>query len=199
MTFRPEYEQALTLIGRAFYAVTAQGHRSPVLVGGAAVEYHTGSAVMSGDFDVVTPWQKLLEEELQNLGFTAPVGVGRPARGVMHPDLLIGVEVVSGPLFDGRVAEDSDRLVVVAVEGGEVVMVGAEDLIADRMGQYNSAPQKVPEMLEQAIYVYELAENLDCEYLDRRIREETVNDFGLSDMLRLSDEIRNATATGESD
>lgn len=43
-------------------------------VGGGAVEFYTGSAVMTGDIDVTTPMQPELEEELHKLGFVRPSG-----------------------------------------------------------------------------------------------------------------------------
>lgn len=188
MGFRPEYTKALELLALAFEALRKQGFGRPVLVGGAAVEFYTNSDIISGDFDIVTPHQRALEEELLKLGFTRPNQAGQLHRGVHHPDLLIGVEVVSGQLFDSL--SDRDRHTIIDLATGKIEVIAAEDIIADRMGQYNSDPKGVPEMLAQARYVYNLAEIEDLEYLDRRIREETANDFGLSDMLELSDENR---------
>jgi hypothetical protein len=53
-TYRPEIVEALNLLAAAFNDVVAAGYARPVLVGGAAVEFYTGGAVVSGDFDVVT-------------------------------------------------------------------------------------------------------------------------------------------------
>ncbi|WP_430426883.1 hypothetical protein [Parasphingorhabdus sp.] len=53
--FRPEYEAALQLFAKVSEAMKAKGLNAPVLVGGAAVELYTGSAVTTGDFDIVTP------------------------------------------------------------------------------------------------------------------------------------------------
>lgn len=190
MAFRHEYTKALELLAQACEALHMQGFERPVLVGGAAVEFYTNSDVVSGDFDVITPHQKALEVELLKLGFTRPDHPGQLHRGVHHPEFLIGVEVVSGQVFDGL--SDCDRHTIIDLATGKIEVISAEDIIADRMGQYNSAPNGVPEMLEQARYVYNLAEIQDLEYLDRRIREETANDFGLSEMLELIDENRHA-------
>ncbi len=53
MVYRREFVEALVLLADAFERVVASGHARPVLVGGAAVEFYTGGAVVSGDFDVV--------------------------------------------------------------------------------------------------------------------------------------------------
>jgi hypothetical protein len=63
-TYRPEYLEALRLLADAFGDVVGAGFMRPVLVGGAAVEFYTGSAVVSGDFDVVTDAQRELEQAL---------------------------------------------------------------------------------------------------------------------------------------
>jgi hypothetical protein len=62
--FRPEFIEALTLLARACSDLEAKGFQRPVLVGGAAVEFHTGSAVVSGDFDFVTADQREFEDVL---------------------------------------------------------------------------------------------------------------------------------------
>jgi hypothetical protein len=99
--FRPEFIQALTLLARASDDVVAQGYTRPVLVGGAAVEFHTGSAVTSGDFDFVSPSQTAFEEALISYGFRREDRRHHLLRGLYHPDFGLGVEVVSGSLFDG--------------------------------------------------------------------------------------------------
>lgn len=69
MPYRPEFIEALKLLGRAFDAVVARGIERPVIVGGAAVEYCTAGDIMSGDFDLTTSFQEEVEEELVNVGF----------------------------------------------------------------------------------------------------------------------------------
>ena len=48
------------------------------------------------------------------------------------------------------------------------------------MGQYVSTDTRVPEMLDQAIKMFRLADRLDENYLDKRIREETAGELGLA-------------------
>ena len=57
MSYRPEFEEALRLFGRASEAMKARGFLAPVLVGGAAAEIYSNSAINTGDFDIVTGGQ----------------------------------------------------------------------------------------------------------------------------------------------
>ena len=181
-TYRPEFLEALKLLAAAFEEVVSGGYKRPVLVGGAAVEFYTGGAVVTGDFDVVTDAQQELEQALLRQGFERPAGPGVLLRGVIHPRLKIGVEVVSGALFDG--AADETRLRMIPFDAGEVAIPPVEDMIADRIGQYQANPAGHREMLEQAIILYRIATSdlegaLDRAYLDRRIRQETLEECGL--------------------
>lgn len=54
--------------------------------------------------------------------------------------------------------------------------ISVEDLIADRMGHYASGTAH--DRLQQAQVLFRLHPSLDKVYLDRRIREETINDYG---------------------
>jgi hypothetical protein len=114
--FRPEFIEALSLLAKACEDVASRGYERPILVGGAAVEFHTGSAVVSGDFDFVTGDQRAFEEALMVYGFRKEDRTGRLLRGLYHPDLLLGVEVVSGSPFDGH--SDQQRIQLVEVTDG---------------------------------------------------------------------------------
>jgi hypothetical protein len=170
--FRPEFIEALSLLAQACDDLAAKGYERPVLVGGAAVEFHTGSAVVSGDFDFVTEEQRAFEAALIAHGFRREDRAGRLLRGLYHPELDLGVEVVSGALFDGR--SDLRRVQLVELANGKSVAIApVEDLIADRMGQYVSTDNRIPEMLDQAVKLFQLADEVDEAYLAARIRDET--------------------------
>jgi hypothetical protein len=178
MVFRKEFVDALALLAVAFDRVVEQGDERPVLVGGGAVEFYTGGAVMSGDLDVVTDAQPVFEAALIDLGFRREDRPGHLLRGLYHPKLDIGVEVVSGSLFGG--AGDKAKIRLVALrDSGQVAIAPLEDMIADRMGQYASTVNRVPAMLDQAVKLLRLADELDETYLDRRLQEETLGEFDL--------------------
>jgi hypothetical protein len=182
MEFRPEFVAALELVGRAFNEVVAKGHPRPVIVGGAAVEYYTGGAVVSGDFDIVTAAETVLAQALVGQGFRREDRPEHLLGGYYHPDLAIAVEIVGRSLFDGNA--DTSRVAVVQItQASGVAMVCVEDLIADRMGQFASTPDGVKAMLDQAIKLYQFAQDIDRPYLDARIRTETLGSFDLQYLL----------------
>lgn len=178
-TYRPEFEDALRVFARVSEAVKREGFQRPVLVGGAAVELYSGSDIATGDFDVITARQDILERVLRAHGFVKPAGTGRMTRGWIHPDLKLGFEVVGSELLDGHA--DRDKVQLISVEhGDQFAVISVEDLIADRMGQYHSGT--APEMLEQARVLFSLYKDADCTYMERRIREETANEYGVADL-----------------
>jgi hypothetical protein len=175
--FRPEFREALTLLGRAIGNMRKQGLTPPILVGGAAVEFYTGGAVTTGDFDFVTPLQDEFFQELEKVGFGRPPP-GRSPRIRIHVPSALGVEVVSGPLMDGRA--DMARVVEVDLPDGAVRLIPIEELIADRTAQALAGSRIDPTMRSQAVMLLALGSALDRAYLDRRIGEETGGEAGLA-------------------
>lgn len=150
-----------------------------MLVGGAAVEVYSNSLIATGDFDISTARQDEFETELVALGFVRPTGAGMATRGWMHPEFKLGFEVVSSTLLDGL----ADRSRVIEIDLGRdgiASLISIEDMIADRMGQFHSGT--APEMREQARVLASLHTDLDPDYLERRIREETGGDLGIQDI-----------------
>ncbi|MCB2087286.1 MAG: hypothetical protein R3E18_00660 [Sphingomonadaceae bacterium] len=174
--YRPEFEAALRLLAQVSEAMVARGLRRPILVGGAAAEFYSESAINTGDFDLCTFRQPELEEEMVKLGFVKPAGAGQLTKGWVHPQLKLGFEVVAETPMDG--AFDPATLVLVENTGaGSIVLISVEDLIADRMGQY--ASRTAPDRLAQARALFALHSSLDRDYLARRIRQETGGDYGI--------------------
>lgn len=178
--WRPEFLAALALLARISEAMRRRGLSRPILVGGGAAEYYSGSALMTGDIDLASPSQDKLEEEMRRHGFVKPSGPGKLTRGWVHPDLGLGFEIVASTPLDGAV--DSARIVLVdrLVEDGAFAIIPVEDLIADRMGQY--ASRTAPEMIGQARALLALHPDADIDYLERRIRHETAGDYGVEDI-----------------
>jgi hypothetical protein len=178
--YRPEFEAALRLLAEVSEAMRARGFTRPVLVGGAAAEYYTGSAIATGDFDLCSPSQAELEEEMRRHGFIRPSGPGKSTRGWIHPELRLGFEVVADVPMDGNVDRAHILLIDDVLPGRSFAIIAVEDLIADRMGQYASGTAR--DRLEQARLLYQLHPDLDKEYLERRIREESFGDYGISEL-----------------
>jgi hypothetical protein len=170
-SYRPEFLAVLRKLAEAFDRATRRGARLPVIVGGAAVEFYTMSIVQSGDVDLVSFDDAILVEELEQLGFrrSSPGSL----RNLYHPELVVAVDFVSGPLFDGRTDRGRMMLVDLDATGSRILLFPpVEDRIADRLAQFESAPAGVPEMLEQARVLYRPAVDRDRPYLLRRVAEE---------------------------
>lgn len=166
----PDYTQMLVLLGRALHVLRTEYDQQAVLVGGAAVELHTGGRYATGDFDIHFPDAKLFSEVLDRYGFLKEKGVGRLLNRWYHPECLTyGVQIVSGYLYDGN--SDRSRLQLIKIASdAEVIVPPVEDLIADRLGQYcsiNNNPDK--SSLEQAKLLVSLAEEIDWDYLRQRV------------------------------
>lgn len=175
--YRPAFEIALRAFARASDHMVAAGYERPVLVGGGAVELYSGSAINTGDFDVVTGRQDAFEAALAAQGFIRPIGPGHTPLGWAHPDLLLGFEVVGTTLLDGMA--DRDRVVLIDFgTEGVAAIIAVEDIIADRVGQYASG--SAPAMLEQARRLFALHRDVDLDYMERRIRHESAGTYGIA-------------------
>ena len=97
-------------------------------------------------------------------------------RGWVHPQLRLGFEVVGSALLDGLA--ERDRAILFELSSGDrLIVISIEDLIADRLGQFASG--SAPEMLGQARTIFNLHNDLDMAYMERRIRAETAGDHGI--------------------
>lgn len=178
--YRPEFVAALQLFARASEAMHLRGLQRPVLVGGAAAEFWSSSAVTTGDFDICTTRQPELEEEMRRLGFVRPSGAGAMLKGWVHPELRLGFEVVAETPMDGNIEPARLRLVRPVGETALFRVICVEDLIADRMGQFASGT--APDRRAQASLLLSLHPDADLEYLERRTREESMGDYGVEDI-----------------
>ncbi|MGQ0677506.1 MAG: hypothetical protein ACT4N4_15660 [Rhodospirillales bacterium] len=188
MPLRSTFKKALALVAAAVDLMTKRGLEPPVLVGGAAVELYTSGAVFTGDFDFVTPHQRELEAAFQEYGFERIHEPGYLTRGLIHRKLGFGVQVVSGALMDGHA--DRSKVRVFIVEGRKLSVIAIEDLIADRLGQAYSDPNPRKDMLDQSVKLYKLADAIDKDYLEKRIRQETSGAAGIATLERLAEEQR---------
>ena len=173
MALPDDYLDALGAVGEAFAVYEASTGRVAILVGGSAAAIHTQGAFMTGDFDVIAGDDIAFDDAMLAAGFehdSGPHGSG----GWFHPaHPRYGVEQVSGRYFDGK--GDRDRCVKLTVrDGSEVVLPAVEDMIADRLGQYEVAGSDTA-MLEQAKALFTIAQGLDTKYLVQRIVEEAGN------------------------
>jgi hypothetical protein len=162
----------LECLGRVFetYTATTGGHA--VLVGGAATAFHTGGQYLSRDFDVIAARDDEFIKALLSEGFRPEDRKGHLMVGHYHPDYpTYGVQLVTGPLFDGR--SSHNRLIRIEIAAGSAFTTpGIEDLIADRLAQHAVAATTDTSRLRQAQQLLQMAESVDFDYLVRRTREE---------------------------
>lgn len=170
-----------------------------MLVGGGAVEFYTGGAVMTGDpstgsgqASVTSPVQPELEEELQKLGpstacqgrrsghaSSAPAAPANPPAAGSIPTSASASRWSAKA--DGHTRDEVRvRLVRPADDEPAMRVLSLEDMIADRTGQYASGTAR--DMLEQSRQLLPLVSKANRDYLDRRIRTETDGDYGVKDL-----------------
>lgn len=166
---KPAFRAVLRLVAKASKRMKAAGAMEPIIVGGAAVEVYTAGAILSGDIDIAIPDQELFEEELLTLGFVRDTRSGSH-RGLYHPVHGYGLEMVARTPMDGKPRRDSYARY--RTSSGDVLIISLEDLIADRIAQFDATPRGDRSRLVQAISLYAGAESIDKAYLAKRIGEE---------------------------
>jgi hypothetical protein len=173
VTLRADFVEALRRLAGAFDAYAAKTGARPVLAGGAAASIYTGGMITSGDFDVIAAADEVFDGVMADHGFRPEDRAGHLLIGYYHPDVpTIGVQLVSGRLFEGRT--DPQHITLLPIEnGGTIALAPIEDMIADRLGQYAASDDRDDEMLEQATLLFKLAGHIDREYLIKRALEET--------------------------
>jgi hypothetical protein len=172
MALSPNFLGALERLSLAFGAYEGATGIPPVLVGGAAAAIRTGGQFMSADLDVVAGNEGAFSRAMASAGFVAEMRTCRMASGWYHRNFpAYAVDLVAASYFDGR--GDRDRLLRLVVRDyATLVLPAAEDLIADRLGQYAAASSSDDSRLLQARALLRLAKEIDHDYLLRRIGEE---------------------------
>lgn len=143
--------------------VTALGWPAPVVVGGHAVEFYTAGEYPTQDIDLASA----SEPVAQVLGAW---GFEREGRHWYDATLGIVVEVPGASLGP----DERNHVFSIEVKGRTALVLGIEDLIVDRLAacvHWNDE-----ESCRWARTLLRGAPELDVEYLDRRVREESVVD-----------------------
>ncbi len=95
----------------------------------------------------------------------------------MFRELQLGFEIVDSVLLNG--AADPSRVRMFSSRANDhFEIISVQDLISDRMGQYASG--SAPDMLGQAQTLFVLYPDADMDYLEGRIREEPLNEYGIA-------------------
>ena len=133
---------------------TDQTVMKPVVVGGYALETHTASEYVTGDLDLVVAQASHEASLLRECGFS------HDERVWWNEELGLAVD-----LIEQRLVGDWSRLVEVKTSLGTARILGAEDILLDRL---NAAD------LLWAAAVARRQPQLDWEYLERRALEDGV-------------------------
>ncbi len=171
MALPKSFREVVALLGEVFDEYQKITGLRAVLVGGAAVSLYTQGRYVSGDFDVVAGVDDAFDLAMKNNGFVTEDRRGHLLVGWYHPQYPnLGVQVVSGPLFDGM--SDPTKIKAISVGKGHLTMAAVEDLIADRLGQFAASNNLDQSLLRQAKWLVRIPD-LDRSYLVRRIRQES--------------------------
>ena len=172
MPLPDDFLLVLQRLADAFEALRRTTGETAILVGGAAVELYTGGAYSTGDFDVHVTDAEAFRSRLEEVGFIREDQIGYLRNFWYLPEVArYGVQIVSGPLFDGRCERARIRWLTTE-SGSAFALPPVEDLIADRLGQHAVASPTDDAMLLQARLLLSLAEEIDHAYLRRRVQDE---------------------------
>lgn len=130
----------------------------PVLVGGAAVELHTGGAYTTGDLDFVGIVPDEVAARLADAGFL------RRGRHWIHEEAQVFIE------FPGWAVDEDASTVRLKVGTNEIVTLAVEDLILDRLAAWEFWDSSVDGV--NAFLLWKTArESLDLAALRARARK----------------------------
>lgn len=181
--WRKNFLSALDLLAQAS-ARLPFGVPDPVLCGRSAVDLYTGGLWPAADLEVVGSDARLLTFELFAVGFRWSDRPRHAERGVWHPELEIGVDVIEARAAP-TVAEETNVLVAVLdldpsgpTDEASLKVVGIEDLIVQQVGYWfrDGAPSGA--MAAQVQALVGLGQNgvggpFAASYLQRRLSRET--------------------------
>ena len=192
MDWRTRFLGALQLFAQAG-ARLPLGVPDPVLGGGSALELYTGGLWAASDLEVIAADVRRLTAELFAVGFRWSDRPGHAARGLWHPELQIGINIVEGYAAPSA-AEQSNRLVVTLgrepprlTEVVSLTVIGIEDLIAQQVGCWlrDGAPAGDFATRVQALVGLGregVGGSFRAGYLQRRLARETNGEVVLEDL-----------------
>ena len=154
-----------------------RGEKTPVVVGGEAVELYTQGSYTTGDIDIKSP-RAATESVLKEWGF------GKKGRTWFNKELDIYVDWVGAALDEGEEAENRVATIKIA-KGLEIQVISIEDLVIDRLNAAKWWGDVDSLMWAKALLGVKrrLGRRIDLAYLQKRANEEEIKDF-LNKVLR---------------
>jgi predicted nucleotidyltransferase len=143
----------------------------PILVGGAAVEFYTAGGYATKDVDLALPHGPVVDAAFADLGFV------KEGRYWYREDLDVLFEA---PAKAGLPGETAPRKRI-EVDGMEVVILGIEDLIIDRLRVWvHGQSDEDGRWARRLVLLY--SEELDWAYLDEKTAPVTEERAALSEL-----------------
>lgn len=135
----------------------------PVVVGGHALEAHTGNEYTTGDLDL------LVAHASHEVAVLRACGFEHEGRVWWHQELALAVDLIEQPL-----AGEWERILEVETPLGLARLLGPEDIILDRLNAV--VHWGVDSELIWVETVMRKQRQLDWDYLERRAREDGVSE-----------------------
>ncbi|HEX9697287.1 MAG TPA: hypothetical protein VGB64_13360 [Actinomycetota bacterium] len=149
-----------------------------IVVGGTAEEYWTRDAYHPTDLDICAPVSRSDERRLRDAGFD------REGRHWFHP----GVPTVAVEFPDSVIDGDPSKAITEHVGGADVKVIGVDDLYLDRLRQLTANPTgRSREYMSAMAIVSARYEDLDYDYIERRLEEVSRNEPKLVEQMRSLD------------
>lgn len=165
-------------------AFVVLGRTPPTVVGGLAVETYTGGGYTTLDVDMIAADDALVAQVMGALGFHRKRG----HRHYEHPNLDAFVEFPPGPLEGSK-----DKIARIVLDtGGELYVIGIEDIIIDRISAYvhwDKRSENSADAAQAVLLMVAQRERIDDEYL-RRAAEERGLSEGLADILAKASKLK---------
>lgn len=138
----------------------------PILVGGRALEFYTLGGYATKDIDLVISGREEAKTILAAMGFLRRPG----ERHWYHEELDLAVEIP-----DEHLAGSLEKVTTVEIDGWEVLIIGVEDLIIDRLAAAKF--WRSPADARWAAKLLALhAQEIDLKYLQKAAHQERVAD-----------------------
>lgn len=181
--WRRNFLGALELLAQAV-ARLPFGVPDPVLWGGSAVELYTGGLWPAADIEVVGSDARLLTFELFAAGFRWCDRPRHAERGLWHPALDIGIDIIESRAAPS-VAVQANALIVALdldpsgpTDEASLKVVGIEDLIAQQVGCWLRDGASAGALAAQVQALVGLGQDgaggpFGASYLQRRLARET--------------------------
>lgn len=159
-------KKSLLFLGIFTYALKSEDIK-PILVGGRALEFYTLGGYATKDIDLVLNGRAEADIVLKEMGFQKQPG----ERHWYHEELDLALEIP-----DDYLAGSKEKLTIIEIEGLECYVIGAEDLIVDRLTAAKFWAIEADVQWAAKILALNI-DDVDADYLGSAAQKANVDDF----------------------